>query len=128
MGVSSCVLWCGVMLPYIGSSSIHPLDLGQHYLIKLLSMRPNEKMNGGITTPSLVITPNTMLLTVLLFFINLGTTSGYTAIQLLFLRCSPTDPRRIFSRMNKASSVWGDAWFLSKLRTAVFLLVFNGLG
>lgn len=63
MGFSAYVEWYGVLLLDIGSSGSHPLDPIQHYLLRaldasVLSLRPCGKMNEGIKSPSLMITPN----------------------------------------------------------------------
>lgn len=59
------------------SSSNHPVDPGQNYVFQsidvvfLLILRPCGKLKGGLTSPSLVNSPNIMTLTGFLILITL---------------------------------------------------------
>ena len=65
----------------IGSSSSYSLDPGQHYLPQHLMwtslLRPCGKMNGSITSPPIVNTPNTMMSTRCLIFMNINLSSDW---------------------------------------------------
>ena len=74
-----CVAWCRVLLLDIGSSSSYLHKPGHYYLLHLievsvLSLGPCRKMNGSLTSPSLVTTLNTMIRIGCLIFIKINMT------------------------------------------------------
>ena len=77
---STYVSWRWVLLSDVGSSSSHPLNPRQQYLLLtwcriVLSLRLCRKMNGGITLLLLVSTQNTTILTRYLVFMNINLSS-----------------------------------------------------
>ena len=112
LGKPAHVVGCRVSLLDIGSFISHPLNPGQHYLHQALYVDlhvESEAMweDGGITSPSLVNSPNTMMCIGGLVFITICTSWGDN---------SSSDPGRNFShlRKDKACLVGWDAWVCSK--------------
>ena len=107
LGSPAHVVGCRVLLLDIGSFISHPLNPGQHYLHQALYVDlhvESEAMweDGGITSPSLVNSPNTMMCIGGLVFITICTSCGVN---------SSSDPGRNFShlRKDKACLVGWDA-------------------
>ena len=91
LGSPACVAWRTVLLPDVGSSSSHPLDPRQYYILLALDVSlhiVSEIMweDGGLMPPSIQTTSNAIMLTVCLVFITIDSSGGDRARQKLFCR------------------------------------------
>ena len=74
----ACVAWRRVLFPAVRSFSSYLLDHSSRHSMEAfrLSLKPCGKMNGSITSPSLVAAPNTMIWIRCLPFVSINTSCG----------------------------------------------------
>ena len=71
--------------------------------VSVLSRRPCGRLNGGITSPSLVTTPNTMKWTGCLVFITISKSCGDRASQWLFYEFTKWSWQKIWKKKTKTN-------------------------